>query len=131
MHNFGYLFESRVCRVHVSHEACHIVFHAGGYLLFPQEIRALTDYSVLRRRIGRKLADALWRSVGAVFDGLTDGCSQRYPHLGYAQNPPWFTPKWGIQSVDRNGDIGQRAAIDSGLRDCFSAAESQDAVTPW
>lgn len=58
-----------------------------GIPAFPQEIRALTDYSVLRRRIGRKLADALWRSVGAVFDGLTDGCSQRYPHLGYAQNP--------------------------------------------
>lgn len=72
---------------------------------FPLGIQAFKGLSWLQTSIVRS---GLPSSLGAVFGPSGRGCSQRYPHPGYAQNYAVWLAVEGSRPVDRNGDTSRK-----------------------
>lgn len=80
--------------------------HAGGNNAFPQENQAFTPFFQCRRRPFACSRTRRLFTRNGIFAVSRRGCSQRYPHPGYAQNDAWISQKASVQPVDRNGDSG-------------------------
>lgn len=78
--------------------------HAGGNNAFPQENQAFTPFFQCRRRpFSRSRTRRLFTRNG-IFAVSRRGCSQRYPHPGYAQNYSFWLVEARFAPVDINGD---------------------------
>lgn len=83
------------CRVHVAQRETRP---------FPRENGCLARFSTMFSVSPGPVSDDFLDHDTARFLVCGDGCSQRYPHPGYAQNLSAEDRNEGAQPVDRNGD---------------------------
>jgi len=82
--------------------------HAEGKTwIFPRKYTCLARFSASYDSRPQVRRDYLWCECKACFWPIEGGCSQRYPHAGYAQNYAFWRPYRQPAPVDRNGDSGR------------------------